>query len=247
MAEDLFQLFAEYSGMPVADIQKAAADYGLFNQYHWSECTGKTWEERASEFYGIANGYIFDLLNSNRSREHLLSIYQHYGHWPWLRDSGHEVLEFGGGLGLTSSIFRELGRRVTYVDVDGPVSRFARWYFERTGQQDIEMIMTPPETLVLPAGREWDFIFSDSVIEHLVDPEGTVDTLARAVRPGGILYLIIDAHNVDPRFPMHRHIHLADLLAKSPTLAAMDHLVHEADTVNVFRNNAMAEEPGRRV
>ncbi len=235
MEKDLFQLFAEYSGMPLDEVRRASADYACFNQLHWSECRGQSWEERAVEFYGLADGYIFDLLNSNRSREHLRGIYEHYGHWPWFVQSGAEVMEFGGGLGLACSILRELGRKVTYVDVDGPVSRFARWYFDRTGQADIEMILTPAEKLVLPPGRQWDFIYSDSVIEHLVDPVGTVEILARAVRPGGLLYLIIDAHAVDPRFPMHRHVYIQDLLTGSPSLARMEHVVHDGDGLNVFR------------
>jgi hypothetical protein len=73
------------------------------------------------------------------------------------------------------------------------------------------------------------------VIEHLTDPAATVDTLARAVRPGGVLYLIIDAHTVDPRFPMHRHVELRELLAQAPALAAMEHLLHDGDGLNAFR------------
>jgi SAM-dependent methyltransferase len=233
--EDLYSLFAEYSGLPVEDVRHAAANYALFNQKHWRDCAGETWEERVREFYARANGYVFDLIHSNRSKEHLLAIYRHFGHWPWMQRAGPDVLEFGGGLGLTCSIFRELGRNVTYVDIDGPVSRFARWYFARTGQQDIEVWLTPQEQAVLPPDRQWDFVFSDSVIEHLLDPAGTVDTLARAVRPGGVLYLIIDAHTVDERFPMHRHIELAELLAGAPALAAMHHVLHDGDGLNVFR------------
>ncbi len=145
------------------------------------------------------------------------------------------MLEFGGGLGLACSLFRDLGRQVTYLDVEGLVSKFARWYFQRTGQQDIEVCMTPTEQVLLPAGRTWDFVFSDAVIEHLSDPSAAVNTLAQAVKPGGILYLIIDAHNVGPAFPMHRHIYMDRILKEAPALAAMEHLVHEGDGLNVFR------------
>lgn len=232
---DMFALFAEYSGMALEDVRTAAANYAAFNHAHWRECEGTTWEQRARQFYGLADGYVFDLIHGNRSKAHLRAIYEHFGHWKWFLASGSEVLEFGGGLGLTCSIFRDLGRRVTYVDVEGPVSRFARWYFAKTGQTDIEVLLTPVEKLVLPEGRQWDFVFSDAVIEHLVDPVGTVETLARVVRPGGILYLIVDAHTVDSRFPMHRHVYLDDLLAGSPALSAMEHVVHEGDGLNVFR------------
>lgn len=78
-------------------------------------------------------------------------------------------------------------------------------------------------------------MFSDSVIEHVPDPAGTVETLARAVRPGGLLYLIIDAHEVSAAFPMHRHVHLSEILAGAPTLRTMQHVLHQGDGLNAFR------------
>lgn len=143
-------------------------------------------------------------------------------------------MEFGGGLGLACSLFRDLGRRVTYVDIDGATSRFARWYFERTGQSDIEFLLTPQDELALPEGRQWDFVFSDAVIEHLIDPAPIVDRLARAVRPGGVLYLIIDAHNVTPAFPMHRHVYMDEILERAPALRAMKRVLHDGDGLNAF-------------
>lgn len=231
---DLFELFSEYSGMAVEDVRKAAANYGGINEFHWGECSGESWEQRVRQFYDVADGYVFDLLHANRSKAHLEAVYRQFGHWDWFQKSGHEVLEFGGGLGLSCSLFRDLGREVTYVDIDGSASRFARWFFARTGQSDIEVVITPQDSLCLPAGRQWDFVFSDAVLEHLVDPAPTVDRLARAVRPGGTLYLIIDAHNVGPGFPMHRHVYLDELLARSDALRAMEHVLHDGDGLNAF-------------
>ncbi len=230
----MFDLFSEYSGMQVDDVRGIVQQYSGVNEFHWQECDGDTWRERVQQFYEIADGYVFDLINANRSKQHLRSIYEKFGHWPWLSKSGPEVLEFGGGLGLACSLFRDLGRKVTYVDIDSSPSRFARWYYQRTQQTDIEMLITPQDALVLPDGRQWDFVFSDAVIEHLVDPASTVDRLARAVRPGGMMYLIIDAHNVGPGFPMHRHVYLDELLEGSPTLRSMQHVIHDGDGLNAF-------------
>ncbi len=235
MDHDLFDLFARYSGLTAEEVRTAAASYAAFNQSAWQDCAGETWEQRALQFYGRADGYVFDLINSNRSKSRLRAVYEQFGHFAWFERSGPEVLEFGGGLGLGCSILRDLGRKVTYVDVEGPVARFARWYFDQTGQRDIEMLITPVDRLVLPPNRKWDFIFTDSVIEHLVHPVATVDTLAEAIRPGGVLYLLIDAHTVDPRFPMHRHIHIDELLRGSTTLSSLEHVLHDGDGLNVFR------------
>ena len=90
---DLVQLFAQYSGMAPEEIVEAAGNYAAFNQVHWQECGGATWEERVREFYGLADGYVFDLIHSNRSKSHLRGIYERFGHWRWFEQSGPEVLE----------------------------------------------------------------------------------------------------------------------------------------------------------
>jgi SAM-dependent methyltransferase len=240
MDHDLIELFAEYSGLPVDDVRRGVDAYTAFNAADWDDTPGQTWKQRAEAFYAGAHGYVFDLIHGNRSKEHLLGIWKRFDHLEWIEKSGPQVLEFGGGTGIACSLFRDLGRAVTYLDVPGPVSDFARWYFQRTGQDDIEMLMTPTDRVVLPAGRQWDFVFTDAVLEHLVDPAAAVEVLSRATRPGGILYLIIDAHNVGPAFPMHRHVYLDELLAGAPTLRDMDHLVHDGDGYNVFRQPARA-------
>ena len=75
----------------------------------------------------MATGYVFDLIHGNKTREHPRRVYQQDGHWDYIVGSGQEVLEFGGGLGMACSIFRDLRRRVICVDVDGSASQFARW------------------------------------------------------------------------------------------------------------------------
>jgi SAM-dependent methyltransferase len=228
-------LYSEYTGIPVEIVEQCAAKFGAFNQVTWSECQGATFCDKAKVYYENTDEYLFDLLHGSRSKAWRKQVYQHFGHWKWMTSVGPDVIEFGGGLGLTCSLLREEGRSVTYCDVDGPAAKFARWYFERTGQRDIEILHTPSSELVLPEGRQWDLVFSDSVIEHVPDPAATVERLARALKPGGLMYLIIDAHDVGPAFPMHQHVHLKDLLAGSPTLRSLAHVHHDGDVVNAFR------------
>lgn len=235
MEENLIQLYAEYSGLTEDEVRLGVENFGTFNSQDWQLTPGSTWAEKAERFYGTAQGYIFDLIAGNRSKYELLAKWQREGHWEWLSSAGPEFLEFGGGLGLGCALMRDRGHKVTYVDVDGTSSRFARWYFKRQGYTDIEVVLTPAVELVLPAGRQWDFVFTEAVIEHLIDPVGTVEKLARAVRPGGVLYLLVDAHACLEAFPMHRDIYIAELLAGSQTLASMEHAVHQGDGLNVFR------------
>lgn len=238
--EHAFHLYAEYTGQPVELVAQCAQNFGNFNAVTWRECQGETWLDKAKVYYERHDEYLFDLLYGSQSKARRRAVYEHYGHWPWLVGAGNDVLEFGGGLGFCCSLLRDQGKRVTYCDVDGPAAKFAQWYFARCNQRDIEIVHTPSERLVLPAGRQWDLVFSDSVLEHVPDAAGTAERLAQAVRPGGLLYLIIDAHEVSPAFPMHRHVHLQDLLAGAPTLRSMQHVLHDGDTVNAFRAGTTA-------
>ncbi len=236
--EHVFKLYAEYTGLPEALVAQCAQNFGNFNQVTWQECPGDNWLDKAKVYYEQKDEYLFDLLYGSQTKARRRAIYQQYGHWRWMVGAGPEVLEFGGGLGFCCSMLRDAGKRVTYCDVNGPAAKFAQWYFARCGQDDIEIVHTPSHELVLPARRHWDLVFSDSVIEHVPDPALTVERLAQAVRPGGLLYLIIDAHEVSAAFPMHRHVYLKDLLAGAPTLRAMEHVLHDGDGLNAFRRTA---------
>lgn len=235
---DSFALYAEYTGIAPELVAECAANFRAFNVVTWQECPGASWHDKAKVYYERHDEYLFDLLYGSRSKARRQAIYEQFGHWPKMRAEGPDVMEFGGGLGFTCSLLRDQGRNVTYCDVDGPASRFARWYFERAGQDDVEVLLTPSAELVLPEDRQWDLIFSDSVIEHVPDPAATVDRLARATRPGGLLYLIIDAHEVSPGFPMHQHVNIDELIAASPTLQGMQREIADGDTLNAFRKRA---------
>ena len=71
---DLFDLFAEYSGMPIEQVRDASRNFGEINQHHWNECDEASWAERARQFYEVADGYVFDLIHANRSKAVLKSI-----------------------------------------------------------------------------------------------------------------------------------------------------------------------------
>ena len=83
---------------------------------------------------------------------------------------------FGGGLGLFCEIVRELGKEITYVDIPGKVSDFARWRFYKNNIPVNFIIVNPKDRLKL--SDEYDIIFSDAVIEHLTDPEQVVEELS---------------------------------------------------------------------
>jgi 2-polyprenyl-3-methyl-5-hydroxy-6-metoxy-1,4-benzoquinol methylase len=227
------RLYADYSGLPLGIVTECAQHSATLTQAVWQQCKGDGWSDKARVFYERYEEALFDLLQHSTSRAQRRADYEKDGIWSWLAGAGASVLDFGGGFGLTSSLMHEIGKHVTYCEVDGPALRFARWYFEGNCQREIELVHTPSATPVLPLDRRWDLVLVEAVLEHVVDPVTTIESLAQVVRSGGLLYLAIAA--TEPECPLRRPVALADLIAGSPALGAMERVFETSDGRYVFR------------
>lgn len=229
------RLYAEHSGLPVGVVTQCAQHAVAASQLVWPECAGASWAEKARTFFEQHEESLFLQMHRSTSRAHRRQQYVDGGLWELLvAGQVGSVLDFGGGLGLTSSLLQEAGQRVTYCDVDGPAARFARWYFDYNGQETIEVLHTAAAMAPLP-DRQWDLVNAESVLEYLGDPVATVECLADAVRPGGVLHLELDQHEASSACPMRRLVTLAALLDGSPTLRAMQSMRDPADGHVVLR------------
>lgn len=101
-----------------------------------------------------------------------------------------QVLEVGGGVGLTYGWLTRLGVRVT--SLEPAQSGHAHAY--QTGQRLLSLLgISDAGYLPLCAhdapslGQGYDLIFSNNVLEHLSDLRGSLDALRRCLRPGGIM------------------------------------------------------------
>ncbi len=70
----------------------------------------------------------------------------------------------------------EWGKEVTYVDLPGLVADFAVWRFKRHGWP-IRMLLSDPKGLRLE--DQYDVVFSDAVLEHVVDSDQVISELCR--------------------------------------------------------------------
>lgn len=107
--EHAYELFAAYSGVPLATVAMCASNFPRFNHHAWQDCAGATWEAKARRFCNEADVYLFDLLFGSQTKRRRKEIYQQFHHWPWFERAGAGVMEFGtrGGRAL----FRRLGLR----------------------------------------------------------------------------------------------------------------------------------------
>ncbi len=198
--------YAEYAGLPVAEIASRINACQAVNRDEWLKQPGTTWEEKAGTFYANASGYIFDLLHGNRSRAYVRQKLDHFE--PRILQAleaqkGSDVLDFGGGTGTFCHLMHDAGMNPTYLDLEGPVPRFAAWRFAKHGLP-IRRIISSPTRLELDA--TFDLVFSDAVFEHLIDPVGVTRTLAAHLRAGGFFALLVDLEGHTEDMPMHRDV-----------------------------------------
>ena len=98
----------------------------------------------------------------------------------WVRDGGF-ALEIGCGYGAMLDALEESGYRAVGVDPSVHALTVCRSHGLRV------IVGTAPEVPVRD-GR-FDLAVARHVIEHVVDPAGFVSSLARFVRPGGVIAL----------------------------------------------------------
>ncbi|MBL8727385.1 MAG: class I SAM-dependent methyltransferase [Planctomycetes bacterium] len=228
------RLYGEYAGLPVGVVTQCVQHAAALQQLIWNACPEGTWAGKACAFHEGHEEAVFGLMQRTVSRAQRRVEHDQSGLTGQLAEAGDDVLDFGGGLGFSASLLRDAGKNVTYVDVDGPVTAFARWYFERCGQDDVEVGTTPSATAELPKGRQWDLVLAECVLECVPDPVATVERLARAVRGGGTLFVVLDG-GVEAAGATMRAVDVAALLAGSPTLRGMRHVLSGEDGRHAFR------------
>lgn len=226
------RLYGDHAGLPVGVVTQCVQQATALQQLIWGASPG-TWAERTRAFHEQHEEAVFGWMQRTTNRAQRRAEHEQSGLAGQLTTLGDDVLDFGGGLGFSASLLREAGKRVTYVDVDGPACAFARWYFDHCGQGDIEVGTTPCDHVELTPQRQWDLVLVERVLEYVPDPAATIERLARAVRRGGTLFLSLE-RDPDAHGQLARPVTLTDLLATSATLRSMRRVRSGDDGHHVF-------------
>jgi 2-polyprenyl-3-methyl-5-hydroxy-6-metoxy-1,4-benzoquinol methylase len=165
---------------------------------HWQQSVTEVQAAQVEQYYDTGDEHIEELM-----------------WWHTLRDDNSPLayvaavefasafdcksyLDFGAGVGSGGLLFQHHGFDVTMADISGVLQSFCKYRMRERGRDatfiDLKASPLPRET--------FDFVTTMDVFEHLVDPVGVVDSIARSLKPGGYIYGRFAAED-DPDRPQH--------------------------------------------
>lgn len=166
----------------------------------------KEWEDKVRaddagtvvEYYDSSREYAYELMWWHTLEEDNSPLAYVCALHLALKYGCTSMLDFGSGVGSGALLFARHGMSVALADISSALLGFAQGRLENRG---VPAEFFDLKTAVLPASS-YDLITAMDVFEHIAEPEQTVDTLARALRPGGILFGRFSADTDDDR-PSH--------------------------------------------
>src|SRR5262249_15781004 len=198
----LSELLAEFLSVPECEV-RSRVDMellapGSLIAKAWQRADPRTPNE-IIKFYQETDSYLYGLA-SDHCHSGRASVWGAVVRRIERRGLGQHILVYGDGIGTDSIALARRNHRVTYFDLPGKTSDFARFRFAKEGLGSrIAIAVNPTE---IPAER-FESVLSIEVLEHLADPPAAMQTFHGFLKSGGIALITESFESVGPDFPSH--------------------------------------------
>ena len=141
-------------------------------------------EQEVHDFYCQYEEYIPELSVWTYKGDKIEQIRQY--HFWFTRHGVDSVVDYGAGVGDCVLALDGLGYNPVYCDVPGPAASFFADRCDARGLSLPRYHIDSPETTVRGLEQDVDAIISNDVLEHVPDPEATIQSFADTLDTGGL-------------------------------------------------------------
>jgi len=182
----------------LAEVERRCRNAMLQMKKDWEDTVRDGDADSVVEYYDRSAHYAYELMWWHTLEEDQSPLAYVCALHLAVQNGCSSALDFGAGVGAGALLFAGQGMTVALADISSTLLDFAR---RRLEARQVEAAYIDLKTDALPA-EAYDFITAMDVFEHIAEPEKTVDVLAAALRPGGILFGRFSAEPDDDR-PSH--------------------------------------------
>lgn len=159
--------YCEYSGISYKEVVNLINNGSELARDEWNHIVKMGSDEEIFEFYNRSKYYIYEMMQPYLKPEKYNKDVNYLKILKFaksiIKNKGRcRALDFGGGVGALCILLARANCEVTYVDLPGVISEFARWRFNKHGFK-IQQLSSRIDGVDLP-NNEYDLIVSYAVI-----------------------------------------------------------------------------------
>ena len=209
LTASLLAEIARFSGESVEQVEQRCKGAVTAIADEWNAQVSADSRESVERYYDQSEGYVYDLmwwhaLHDDDSPLGYVTALD-FGR----RHGCASYLDFGSGVGAGALLFARNGFDVALADISSTLLSFCNW---RLGQRDLPAKFIDLKEAKLPENA-FDIVTAMDVFEHLVDPVEALDSIHRALKPGGYLFGRFAAEE-DESHPQHIVLDFAPAFAR---------------------------------